>query len=239
MRAALSRGLKLFLNPARTLPTMPWSARRSAWAWPGLLPLAVLVLGLWLFGIGEAGLINAGLGNTPWTVLAQGVAKHSPLDIGGATILISVVVLLGWIPLRQQPGIGTVANVVVIGLSLDVMRHVLPHPDALPARLLEAGLAILAVGVASALYLTANLGPGPRDGWMTGIHRRTGYPIASVRAAIEITVLVIGFALGGTVGVATVAFALLVGYCLASTLRLFELAASRRQGSPDPRRATP
>jgi len=218
---------------------MPWSARRSAWAWPGVLPLVVLLLGLWLFGIGEAGLINAGLGNTPWTVLAQGVAKHSPLDIGGATILISVVVLLGWIPLRQQPGIGTVANVVVIGLSLDVMRNVLPHPHALPARLLEAGLAILAVGVASALYLTANLGPGPRDGWMTGIHRRTGYPIASVRAAIEITVLVIGFALGGKVGVATVAFALLVGYCLASTLRLFAFAAIRRQGSPDPRRATP
>jgi len=238
MRAALSRALKLFLNPARTLPTMPWSAPRSAWTWPGLLPLAVLVLGLWLFGIGEAGLINAGLGNTPWTVLAQGVAKHSPLDIGGATIAISVVVLLGWIPLRQRPGIGTIANVIVIGLSLDVMRHVLPHPDALPARLLEAGLAILAVGVASALYLTANLGPGPRDGWMTGLHRRTGYPIASVRAAIEITVLVIGFALGGTVGVATVAFALLVGYCLASTLRLFELAASRRE-ELSPRRAEP
>jgi len=238
MRAALSRALKLFLNPARTLPTMPWSAPRSAWTWPGLLPLAVLVLGLWLFGIGEAGLINAGLGNTPWTVLAQGVAKHSPLDIGGATIAISVVVLLGWIPLRQRPGIGTVANVIVIGLSLDVMRHMLPHPDALPARLLEAGLAILAVGVASALYLTANLGPGPRDGWMTGLHRRTGYPIASVRAAIEITVLVIGFALGGTVGVATVAFALLVGYCLASTLRLFELAASRRE-ELSPRRAEP
>jgi len=238
MRAALSRALKLFLNPARTLPTMPWSAPRSAWTWPGLLPLVVLVLGLWLFGIGEAGLINAGLGNTPWTVLAQGVARHSPLDIGGATIAISVVVLLGWIPLRQRPGIGTVANVIVIGLSLDVMRHVLPHPDALPARLLEAGLAILAVGVASALYLTANLGPGPRDGWMTGLHRRTGYPIASVRAAIEITVLVIGFALGGTVGVATVAFALLVGYCLASTLRLFELAASRRE-ELSPRRAEP
>ena len=238
MRAALSRALKLFLNPARTLPTMPWSAPRSAWTWPGLLPLVVLVLGLWLFGIGEAGLINAGLGNTPWTVLAQGVAKHSPLDIGGATIAISVVVLLGWIPLRQRPGIGTVANVIVIGLSLDVMRHVLPHPDALAARLLEAGLAILAVGVASALYLTANLGPGPRDGWMTGLHRRTGYPIASVRAAIEITVLVIGFALGGTVGVATVAFALLVGYCLASTLRLFELAASRRE-ELSPRRAEP
>jgi uncharacterized membrane protein YczE len=236
MSGPLSRGLKLFLNPARSLPTMPWSAERSGWSRPRLVTLAVLLGGLWLFGIGEAGLINARLGNTPWTVLAQGVANHSPLDIGGATIAISVVVLLGWIPLRQQPGIGTVANVVVIGLSLDVMRHVLPHPDALPARLLEAGLAILAVGVASALYLTANLGPGPRDGWMTGIHRRTGYPIASVRAAIEITVLVIGFALGGTVGVATVAFALLVGYCLASTLRLFELATARRETELSPRR---
>jgi uncharacterized membrane protein YczE len=201
--------------------------------------LAVLLFGLWLFGVGEAGLINARLGNTPWTVLAQGVAKHTPLDIGGATIVISVVVLLGWIPLRQLPGIGTVANVVVIGLSLDVMRHVLPQPDSLAARLLEAGLAILAVGVASALYLTANLGPGPRDGWMTGIHRRTGYPIASVRASIELTVLAIGFALGGTVGVATVAFALLVGYCLASTLRLFELAAARRETALSPSREGP
>jgi hypothetical protein len=114
MRASLARGLKFALNPARTLPTMPWSARRSEWSKPRLLTLAVLISALWLFGIGEAGLINARLGNTPWTVLAQGVAVHSPLDIGGATILISVVVLLGWIPLRQRPGIGTVANVVVL-----------------------------------------------------------------------------------------------------------------------------
>jgi len=222
VRESLSRGLKLVLNPARSLPAMPWSARRSGWSRPRLLTLAVLGLGLWLFGVGEAGLINARLGNTPWTVLAQGVSEHSPLDIGGATILISVIVLLGWIPLRQRPGIGTVANVVVIGLSLD-----------------EVGLAILAIGAGSAFYLTANLGPGPRDGWMTGIHRRFGYPIASVRAAIELTVLLIGLALGGTVGVATVAFALLVGYCLASTLRLFELAVERREGSVTPRRARP
>jgi uncharacterized protein len=231
--------LKLFLNPARTLPTMPWSATRSGWARPRLLTLTVLIIGLWLFGVGEAGLINAGLGNTPWTVLAQGVARHTPLDIGGATILISVVVLLGWIPLRQVPGIGTVANVAVIGLALDAMRHVLPHPGSLLPRLIEAGLAILAVGAGSAFYLTANLGPGPRDGWMTGIHRRFGYPIASVRLSIELTVLAIGFALGGTVGVATVAFALLVGYCLASTLRLFELTAARREDSLSPRRARP
>ncbi len=114
MRGSLSRELKLVLNPARSLPAMPWSAQRSAWSRPRLLTLAVLGLGLWLFGVGEAGLINAGLGNTPWTVLAQGVAVHSPLDIGSATIVTSIVVLIGWIPLRQKPGIGTVANVIVI-----------------------------------------------------------------------------------------------------------------------------
>jgi uncharacterized membrane protein YczE len=194
------------------------------------------LLGLWLFGVGEASLIDARLGNTPWTVLAEGVADHSPFDIGGATILISVVVLAGWIPLRQRPGLGTIANVVVIGVAMDVMRRVMPHPASLPARALEVAVGILVIGAGSALYLTANLGPGPRDGWMTGIHRRFGYPIASVRAAIEVTVLLAGLALGGTVGVATFAFALLVGYCLASMLRLFELAtggsAGRRGQSP-------
>jgi uncharacterized protein len=239
VKKALARGVKLVLNPARTLPTMPWSAERSGWSRPRLLTLAVLIAGLWLFGVGEAALVNARLGNTPWTVLAQGVSEHSALDIGGATILISVIVLLGWIPLRQQPGIGTVANVVVIGLSLDAMRGVLPQPDSLLARSVEVALGILAIGVASAFYLTANLGPGPRDGWMTGIHRRFGYPIASVRFSIEITVLLIGLALGGTVGVATVAFALLVGYCLASTLRFFELAVVRRRSAVTPRRAEP
>jgi len=127
----------------------------------------------------------------------------------------------------------------VIGLSLDAMRRVLPQPDSLLARSLEVGLAILAIGAGSALYLTANLGPGPRDGWMTGLHRRLGYPIASVRFSIEITVLLIGLALGGTVGVATVAFALLVGYCLALTLRLFELGAARRGAAVSLPRAEP
>jgi uncharacterized membrane protein YczE len=188
--------------------------------------------GLWLFGVGEAALVNARLGNTPWTVLAEGIADHSRLDIGGATILVSVLVLLGWIPLRQRPGLGTVANVVVIGVSLDVMRAVLPHPASIPGRALEAAAGIVTIGVASAFYLTANLGPGPRDGWMTGLHRRLGYPIASVRASIELTVLVIGIALGGTVGVATFAFALLVGYCLAWTLQLFIRSASEQTKTP-------
>ena len=205
---------------------MPWSATGSSWR-PRPLTLGVLLLGLWLFGVGEAALIDAKLGNTPWTVLAEGVADHSRLDIGSATILISVLVLVGWIPLRQRPGLGTVANVIVIGVAIDVMQPLLPHPGALSARAVEAMLAIVTIGLASALYLTANLGPGPRDGWMTGIHRRSGRPIATVRAAIELTVVVIGIALGGTFGAATFAFALLVGYCLAMTLRLLEKTNAR------------
>src|SRR5262245_56252256 len=172
---------------------MPWSARRSGWS-ARPITLAVLLGGLWLFGVGEAALVNSRLGNTPWTVLAEGVANHSRLDIGGATILLSVLVLVGWIPLRQLPALGTLANVVVIGVALDVMRHLLPHPGSVPVRALEAAAGIVTIGIASALYLTANLGPGPRDGWMTGIHRRLGYPIASVRLAIELTVLLVGVA---------------------------------------------
>lgn len=205
---------------------MPWSAHRPGWS-ARPVTLAVLLFGLWLFGTGEAALVNSSLGNTPWTVLAQGIANHSSLDIGGATILVSVIVLVGWIPLRQLPALGTLANVVVIGVSLDVMRRVLPHPGFVPVRALEAAAGIATIGIASAFYLTANLGPGPRDGWMTGLHRRLGYPIASVRVAIELTVLAVGIVLGGTVGVATVAFALFVGYCLAWTLRLFERQLGR------------
>jgi uncharacterized membrane protein YczE len=212
---------------------MPWSARRSGWS-ARPITLAVLLFGLWLFGMGEAALVNSSLGNTPWTVLAEGIANHSRLDIGGATILLSALVLVGWIPLRQLPALGTLANVVVIGVSLDVMRAVLPHPGSIPVRALEAAGGIVTIGVASALYLTANLGPGPRDGWMTGIHRRLGYPLASVRLAIELTVLAVGVVLGGTVGVATVAFALFVGYCLAWTLQLF--VRQFRLTHPDPER---
>jgi len=222
----LARILRTLLAPSRSIPRMPWSATGSSWR-PRPLTLVVLLVGLWLFGVGEAALIDARLGNTPWTVFAQGVANHSRLDIGGATILISLLVLLGWIPLRQRPGLGTVANVIVIGVAIDVMQPLLPSPDALGVRVVQAALAILTIGVASALYLTANLGPGPRDGWMTGIHRRTGRPIATVRASIELTVVVIGIALGGRFGVATFAFALLVGYCLAMTVRLLEAANSR------------
>jgi hypothetical protein len=228
------QALTAILAPARTLPTTRWSARSQRVREQRPLTIAVLLLGLWLFGTGEAGLVNARLGNTPWTVLAQGVANRTSFDIGTATIVISVLVLAGWIPLRQRPGIGTLANVVVIGVGIEVMTRVLPQPSNLAARIVEAALAIVIVGLGSALYLTANLGPGPRDGWMTGLHRRSGWPLASVRAAIELTVLAIGYALGGNAGVATFAFALLVGYCLTLTLRLFGDVAWIRASSTAP-----
>ena len=199
---------------------MPWSASGSTWR-AGAVTLVVLVAGLVLFGMGEGALIAAKLGNTPWTVLAQGVARRTPLDIGEVTIAISVLVLLGWIPLRQIPGLGTVANVVLIGLSLDVASRIAPQPHAAEWRALQVAFGIVAIGLGSALYLTANLGPGPRDGWMTGLHRVTGLGIATVRTSIEVTVLVLGIALGGHAGVATLAFAVLVGYVLAAIFRLF------------------
>ena len=206
---------------------MPWSAHGSSW-WASPTTLFVLFLGLVLFGVGEGALVAARLGNTPWTVLAQGVARRTPLDIGGATIVVSLLVLIGWIPLRQRPGLGTVGNVVVIGVVLDLASRVLPRPDAFAWQLLQVAAGILTIAVASALYLTANLGPGPRDGWMTGIHRQTGIGIATVRTTIEVCALVVGIALGGHAGLGTVLFAILVGYALAAVFRVLLWATAPR-----------
>jgi uncharacterized protein len=222
-------GARLFaaVRPSPRVPTMPWSAQGSSW-WASPTTLSVLFLGLVLFGIGEGALVAAGLGNAPWTVLAQGVARRTPLDIGGATIVVSLVVLLGWIPLRQRPGLGTVGNVVVIGLVLDAASRVLPRPDALAWQLLQVAAGIVTIAVASALYLTANLGPGPRDGWMTGLHRRTGRGVATVRTTIELCALALGIVLGGHAGLGTVAFAILVGYVLAAIFRILVWATRPR-----------
>jgi uncharacterized membrane protein YczE len=170
-----------------------------------------LLIGLSLFGAGEAFLVDAALGNSPWTVLAQGAAVQTGIGVGAATIAISFVVLALWFPLRQRPGLGTLVNAVVIGLAIAATLTLLPGGLPLAARLglVAGGIALVAFG--SGLYLTCHLGPGPRDGLMTGLHRRTGRSIRLVRAVIEVSVLVAGFLLGGVVGIGTVAFALAIG----------------------------
>lgn len=201
------------MSPRREIPSTPWSTHGSRWR-AGPLSLAVLLVGLWVFGTGEALIIVATLGNSPWTVLAQGISLHSPLSIGAATFAVSVALLALWVPLRERPGLGTVLNAVVVAVALDVMLRVLPAPAALPLRLLTVVGGVLVLAVGGALYLTANLGPGPRDGLMTGLHARFGWRIVSVRTGLELSALAAGWLLGGTVGVGTVLFALGVGPAL-------------------------
>ena len=191
---------------------------RSLWR-PTPGQLARLLPGLWIFGTGEACLVHARLGNSPWTVLAEGVSRHTFLAIGGATIVISLLVMLVWIPLRQWPGLGTVCNGILIGIAIDVMLPVLPGPGGLGSRYLFVVVGIALVGIGSGLYLTAQLGPGPRDGLMTGIHFRTGASLRVIRTMLEGGALVSGWLLGGRVGVGTVAFALLVGPAVQAAVR--------------------
>ena len=191
----------------------------SRWR-PSPARLATLLLGLVVFGAGEACLVASDLGNSPWSVFAQGIAVQSPLSVGAATIATSFVLLLLWIPLRQRPGLGTLLNAVVVGLAIDATLVGLPDEAPLAVRVLLVFGGIALVGAGSGLYLRTALGPGPRDGLMTGLHRRTGRPVALVRATIEITALVIGVVLGGTFGFGTIAFALLIGPAVALGLRV-------------------
>jgi uncharacterized membrane protein YczE len=169
-----------------------------------------LFAGLVLFGVSLALMVRADIGLGPWDVFHQGIAQRIGLSIGLVVNLTAIVVLLFWIPLRQRPGIGTVANVVVVGLVTDGTLWLLPDLDALAPRIALLVAGILANAVATGLYVGAGLGPGPRDGLMTGLASR-GYSIRLVRTLIELTVLVIGWLLGGSVGVGTIAYALAIG----------------------------
>ena len=173
--------------------------------------LATLMAGLWVFGMGEALLVASDLGNSPWTVLAEGVGKQTGIGVGAATVALSFVVLALWIPLRQAPGLGTIANAIVIGVSIGVTLDWLPDVDPLGARLAEVAVGIGIVAIGSGLYLMTRLGAGPRDGLMLGVHRRTGLSVRLVRTTIESSVVALGYVLGGTVGIGTLAFALLIG----------------------------
>lgn len=208
------------LRPSRSIPVTPWRSESRWRARPSTF--GVLIVGLWFFGTGEALLVVAEMGNGPWTVLAQGLAVRTSLSIGVATFLLSLVVLALWIPLREKPGLGTIANAVVIAAALQVGVWFLPHPDPAWLKILFVFAGVALIGLGSGLYLTTNLGPGPRDGWMTGIHHRFDVPVARVRLGIEVTVLVLGWLLGGTVGLGTVVFALLIGPSVGWGLRLMD-----------------
>ncbi|KGJ72831.1 membrane protein [Cryobacterium roopkundense] len=182
-----------------------------------------LLIGLFLYGIGIALIVRGGIGVAPWDVLTQGIDNHTHLGFGLITILISGVVLLLWIPIRQKPGAGTVLNAVLVGPSADVGLWLIPADLDLWARIVLFAAGLLMVAVATGLYIGAHFGPGPRDGLMTGLHRRTGWKIWIVRTGIEVTVLGIGWALGGNVGIGTVLFALLIGPLCQRTIPFFSV----------------
>ncbi|BBY65941.1 membrane protein YczE [Mycolicibacterium helvum] len=186
---------------------------------PALRGVALLV-GLACYGFSMAMMVRAGLGLDPWDVFHQGLTRHTPMTIGVASAVVGVVVLLAWIPLRNKPGIGTVANVIVIAITVDAGLAVLGAPESMPARVALMLAAVVLNAVATALYVGAGLGPGPRDGLMTGLVARTGISVRLVRTAIEATVLTAGWLLGGSVGVGTVIYALGIGPMVQLVLRL-------------------
>ena len=190
-----------------------------------------LLLGLFLYGIGISLMVRAGIGIAPWDVLTQGVSKQTGLSFGLLTNLIGLAVLLMWIPIRQKPGLGTVLNVALIGPSAQFGLWVFPQFEELWQQIpaFTAGLSVLAL--ATGMYIGANFGPGPRDGLMTGLHRRTGWPIGRVRTGIEASVLLAGWAMGGDAGWGTLAFALAIGPMCAMTLRWFASTPPARVGS--------
>lgn len=202
----------------KSVPKLFWSSSQPLTLKPPLTSVIFLVVGLVIFGLGEALLIAAGVGVSPWTVLAQGVASVMDWSIGFSTFVTSALVLVCWIPLRQIPGIGTILNAIIVALVLDNLLPYLPRPDDLILQVLMAFLGVMVTGFGGALYLIANLGPGPRDGLMTGLQKLTNMPIAWVRTGLEVLAITAGWVLGGTVGIGTILFALGIGPATAASM---------------------
>jgi uncharacterized membrane protein YczE len=217
------------LAPSANRPP-PTRADRLRWA----RRISQLLLGLFLYGIAIALMVRAGIGVSPWDVLTQGLAHQTGLPFGLLTNLIGVAVLLLWIPIRQKPGVGTVLNVLLIGPSAQLGLWLIPQQDVpwIQGLVFTGGLVLLAI--ATGLYIGARLGPGPRDGLMTGLVRRTGWRIWIVRTALEVTVLTIGWLLGGQVGIGTLAFALLIGPMVNVTLPLLTVPAGEAKAETAP-----
>ena len=195
----------------RKIPVLSWSSVDTLNLKPKSITLIYLILGLILFGLGETLLITAGVGVSPWTVLAQGISFKTGYSIGLTTFFVSIGVLCLWIPLRQKPGVGTILNTIIVSIVIDVSLPYLPAPELLVFQILQVIIGVVIVGLGSGFYLIANLGPGSRDGLMTGLQKKTNLPIFLIRAIIEISAVIVGWYLGGVVGIGTIVFALSIG----------------------------
>ena len=204
----------------KNIPKVSWSSEKPLNVKPKISTFLFLCLGLTLFGLGEGLLIVSFTGASPWSVLAQGISLNVDLSIGTITLFISICVLLFWLPLNQKPGIGTILNALIIAVMIDICIKFVPTPENYIPQLILAIIAVLITGFGGGIYLVANLGAGPRDGLMVGLQKKTNMPIAAVRAFLEITVVTIGWYLGGTVGVGTLLFAFGIGPAVALGLFL-------------------
>ena len=212
----------------KKVPNVSWSSEFPLNTKPKLTTLIMLVIGLFLFGLGEAIIIGSGSGVSPWTVLAQGISSKTDLSIGMATFLISIFILIFWVPLKQIPGIGTILNAIIIASAIDLTLGFIPKPELIYLKLLQASFGILIVGIGSGIYLASNLGPGPRDGLMIGLQQKTNTSIPLIRTIIEITAVTVGWFLGGIVGIGTILFVFGIGPCVGVGLTLVEKVSKKR-----------
>ncbi len=206
----------------KKIPKVNWSSNKPYNFKPKFSTFFFLCFGLTLFGLGEGLLIVSTTGASPWSVLAQGISLNVNLSIGIITLLISIAVLILWIPLGQKPGMGTIFNALIIALMIDLCIKFVPTPSSYTYQLILAIFSVITVGIGGGIYLVSNLGAGPRDGLMIGLQKKTNLPIAAVRAFLEISVVSIGWYLGGTVGIGTLLFAFGIGPCVAFGLYLVD-----------------
>lgn len=212
----------------KKVPNVSWSSEFPLNTKPKLSTLIMLVIGLFLFGLGEAIIIGSGSGVSPWTVLAQGISSKTDISIGMATFLISIFILIFWVPLKQIPGIGTILNAIIIASAIDLTLGFIPKPELIYLKILQASFGILIVGIGSGIYLASNLGPGPRDGLMIGLQQKTNTSIPLIRTIIEITAVTVGWFLGGIVGIGTILFVFGIGPCVGVGLTLVEKVSKKR-----------
>ena len=213
------------LKPHRTVPVVPWTAK-SRWDL-SFKRVSILFFGLAIFGLGDGLIIQSGLGNAPWSVLAQGISLKSGLSIGTSTLIVGSLVLALWIPLRERPGFGTLSNIIIISLFIEIATNIFPKQENIVLGVIFTLLGIAMVGIGSSLYITCGLGPGPRDGAMTGLHQRTGVRVGRVRLGLEVVVSIAGALLGGTLGLGTLLFALLIGQSVAISFGLLARLTSK------------